>query len=186
MPLSTQDAASALDDIADVQHRASVLNGYQQGAPHFFLWGTIWFIGYAATDLWPQWAWAVWLALDVGGMTGSFLLGSASMSRSGVSSAGYGRRFSATSLAIVALIAATFYILAPTKAAQFGAFPALVIAALYTGFGIWRGTRWAVAGMVLGACTVGGYALFKEHFNLWLAASGAATLLLSGAWLRRA
>ena len=52
-----------------------------------------------------------------------------------------------------------------------------------------RARRLPLAGLAviaLGACTVGGYALFKEHFNLWLAASGAATLLLSGAWLRRA
>jgi hypothetical protein len=186
MPISTQEAAEALSDIASAQHRASILRGYEYGAPHFLLWGLIWMIGYGLTDISPAMAGPGWLLLDLTGITGSFLLGRATAASVPYAYRNYGRRFTALGVTLLAFVSATYFIMKPTSAAQFGAFPALLMAAIYTVVGIWRGVRWAVSGVVLAACTVAGFALFKEHFMLWMAGAGGGALLLTGVWLRRA
>jgi len=186
MPISTQEAAEALTDIALVQHRASILRGYERGAPHFVLWGLIWMVGYSLTDITPTMAGPGWLVLDVIGIAGSYFLGRAAAANVPVASKNYGRRFSAVGVTLFAFILATYFIMKPNSAPQFGAFPALLMAAIYTLVGIWRGVRWAVSGVALGVFTVAGFALFKEHFMLWMAAAGGGALLLTGLWLRRA
>jgi hypothetical protein len=186
MPISTEDAAEALTNIARVQRRASILIGYERGAPHLILWGLIWAVGYAISDIGPSVAGASWLVLDVVGLTGSFLLGRAAAIGVPMAGEGYGRRFAAVSATLLAFILATYYVMKPHDAVQFGAFPALLVAVIYTVFGIWRGVRWTASGVVLGVSTVAGFALFKEHFMLWMAAVGGSTLLATGFWLRRA
>lgn len=186
MPISTQEAAEALSNIALTQHRASILRGYERGAPHFLLWGLIWIVGYSLTDITPSMAGPGWLVLDVIGITGSYFLGRAAAANAPLASGTYGRRFFAVGVTLFAFVFATYFTMRPSSAAQFGAFPALLMAAIYTLVGIWRGVRWAVSGVVLGVLTIAGFVLFKEHFMLWMAAAGGGTLLLTGLWLRRA
>jgi hypothetical protein len=183
MPMTTQEAANALQDIALTQQRASTLRGYERGAPHLILWGIVWAIAYGICDLAPALATPAWLVLDVIGITGSFFIGRAAVADK--SQARYGWRFAGFGVTAVAFVVATYYILQPHELAQFGAFPALFIALIYTVIGIWRGSRWTVAGVTLGVCCVAGYAFFKEHFMLWMAIVGGGTLVLSGLWLRR-
>jgi hypothetical protein len=184
MPISTEEAAEALKNIALVQRRASILRGYERGAPHVILWGLIWVAGYGLSDVAPSIAGPTWLVLNGVGVAGNFLLGRAAVA--GVAGEGYGRRFAALSAVMLAFILATYYVMKPRDAIQFGAFPALLVATIYTVLGVWRGARWAVSGVVLGVCTVVGFALFKQHFMLWMAAVGGSTLLVTGFWLRRA
>jgi hypothetical protein len=186
MPISTQEAAEALSDIALAQHRASTLRGYERGAPHFVLWGLIWMVGYTLTDVAPGMAGLGWLVLDVIGITGSYFLGRAAAAGVSVASKNYGRRFAAVGATMFAFVLATYFVMKPNSTEQFGAFPALLMAAIYTVVGIWRGARWAVSGLAIGVFTIGGFALFKEHFMLWMAAAGGGALLLTGLWLRRA
>jgi hypothetical protein len=186
MPISTQDAAAALDDIALTQRRASTLLGYERGAPHFLLWGAIWILGYGLSDVVPEAAGVVWLVLDALGITGSVLIGRSARRATPATRSGDGARFLAAAVTLAAFISATFFVLPPHSAAQFAAFPALAVAACYTVIGLWYGARWSIAGVVLGACTLGGFALLTAHFNLWMAVAGGGTLLLTGAWLRRA
>jgi hypothetical protein len=181
MPISTEEAAEALKNIALVQRRASILRGYERGAPHVILWGLIWVVGYGLSDVVPSIAGPAWMALNAVGVAGSFLLGRATLA-----GARYGLRFAAVSATMLAFILATYYVMKPRDAVQFGAFPPLLVATIYTVVGIWRGARWAASGVVLGVCTVAGFALFKEHFMLWMAAVGGSTLLMTGFWLRRA
>jgi hypothetical protein len=186
MPISTQEASEALCDIALTQQRASILRGYERGAPHFVLWGLIWVVGYSLSDVKPILAGPGWLVLDVIGITGSYFLGRTAAANACIATKGYGRRFSKVGVTLFAFVFATYFIMKPNSAAQFGAFPALLMAAIYTLVGIWRGVRWTVSGVVLGVFTVAGFALFKEHFMLWMAAAGGGALLLTGLWLRRA
>jgi len=127
-----------------------------------------------------------WLVLDVIGVTGSYVLGRAAAANVPIASKNYGVRFFALAVTLFAFISATYFIMRPNSVAQFGAFPALLLAAIYTAVGIWRGVRWAVSGVILGVFTVAGFALFREHFMLWMAAAGGGALLLTGFWLRRA
>ncbi|MGA3156440.1 MAG: hypothetical protein ABSE43_02595 [Steroidobacteraceae bacterium] len=186
MPISTQEAAEALQDIAQTQHRASNLRGYERGSPHLILWGLIWVLGYGTCYLAPTLANLTWLVLDIAGIAGSFLIGRAAARIKSVASTGYGSRFAALGITIFAFIAATYYILQPHDSAQFGAFPALFVALIYSVIGIWRGSRWAIVGIALGLCTVAGYAFLKEYFMLWMAVVGGGTLIMTGFWLRRA
>jgi hypothetical protein len=186
MSISTREATEALDDMARAQRRASTLRGYERGAPHFILWGLIWIVGYGVSDFAPPLSGPVWLVLDLAGVTGSFLIGRAALAGAAMASRGYGRRFAALGATIFAFISAAYFVMKPHDMAQFGAFPALLMAGLYTAVGIWHGPRWTVAGVVLGLCTVAGFALFQGHFMLWMAAAGGSTLLLTGLWLRRA
>jgi hypothetical protein len=186
MPISSEEAAEALKNIALVQRRASILRGYERGAPHFILWGLIWVAGYGLSDVVPSIAGPAWLVLNVVGVAGSFLLSRVAAVGVATAGKGYGRRFAALSATMLAFILATYYVMKPRDAVQIGAFPALLVATIYTVLGIWRGARWAAAGVVLGVCTVAGFSLFNEHFMLWMATVGGSTLLVTGFWLRRA
>jgi hypothetical protein len=186
MPISTQEAAEALSNIALAQQRASILRGYERGAPHFVLWGLIWVIGYSVSDVAPNLAGPDWLVLDAIGITGSYFLGRTHAANAAIARKDYSRRFAAAGATLFAFIFATYFIMKPHSAAQYGAFPALLMAAIYTVVGIWRGVRWTVSGVVLGIFTVAGFALLREHFMLWMAAAGGSALLVTGLWLRRA
>src|SRR5271154_1939537 len=120
MPISTQEAADALQDIARTQQRASVLRGYEHGAPHLILWGVIWVVGYGTCDLAPALANPAWLTLDILGMLGSFLIGRASVAGKSAARTNYGWRFAALAFTALAFIMATYYILQPHESAQFG------------------------------------------------------------------
>jgi hypothetical protein len=184
MALSIQQAAEALHDVERAQHRAVVLRGYEYGAPHFLLWGSVWVLGYAGTDLLPQQAGLIWLILDALGLLGGYLIVRAAPSTSTTATRGW--RFAAVGLCFAAFIGATYYILGARTGNQFGAFPALLMSLLYTLFGLWRGVRWAIVGVALFTLTVTGYVLLREHFMLWMSLCGGGTLLLTGLWMRRA
>jgi hypothetical protein len=189
MVLTTQQASETLGEVAAAQRKVSVLQGYAKGAPHFLLWGVLWAIGYAGTEFFPTQAGVLWLAIDAIGLVGSFLLVRANAvpgERSGAGSrAKQSANFIVIALAFVGFIAATYYVMRPDTSAQFGAYPALVMALMYMVIGTLAGARWTVIGVALGVLTVVGYAFMREHFMLWMAIVGGGALLLTGFWMRR-
>jgi len=70
--------------------------------------------------------------------------------------------------------------------AQIGALIPLLFAWIYIVMGVWMGWRFALAGVALGALTLGGFFLIHQHFLLWMAFVGGGTLVATGLWLRRA
>ncbi|MEO8309038.1 MAG: hypothetical protein ABI616_13475 [Pseudomonadota bacterium] len=189
MAITTQQASDTLDEVAAAQRKISVLQGYAKGAPHFLLWGVLWAAGYAGTELLPAHAGLLWLAIDAIGLIGSFLLVRANAAPGARSAAGsrsaQSINFFVIALAFAGFIGATYYIMRPDTSAQFGAYPALVMALMYTVIGTRAGARWMVIGVALGVLTVLGYALMREHFMLWMAFVGGGALLLTGVWMRR-
>lgn len=183
MVLTSQQASESLGEVTAAQRKARQLQGYSKAAPHFFLWGLIWAVGYAGTEFFPANAGMLWLVLDVIGIAGSFLLGRASAAPAARTQRSV--NFLVASVALAAFIGATYYIMQPQTSAQAGAFPALVLALLYTAVGTIAGTRWIVIGVALSTLTLIGYALLREHFMLWMAFFGGGSLLLTGAWMRR-
>ena len=83
------------------------------------------------------------------------------------------------------VVIATLALMGPVDGRQTAAFVPLVVATSYVLGGIWWGTRFVVAGIVLAALTLGGFFLLTEHFLLWMAVVGGAALLVGGLWLRR-
>jgi len=177
MTISTQDAAAALRDIEDAQARSRRLRGYQNGAPHFIIWGVVWFVGYGLTDVFGQ-ANATWAVLvPIGVIAGIF-------AKRGASGAA-GWRYAATGLAILAFVFATFALMWPVSGRQISAFIPLVIALLYVLGGLWAGPRYAVTGIAVAALTLAGHFFIGAHFLLWMAFVGGGALVLAGLWLRR-
>lgn len=186
MPISSQEATAALAAVTQTERRASRLRSYEYGAPHFFLWGLIWILGYGSGALTPQWSGVVWIVLDVVGFAGSFWIGRRAARLHHDARSGFGLRFAAGVGTYIALAAAIVYVMQPHQDAQVAALPALLVATAYILTGIFRGPRWLIIGVVLGLLTIGGYAFLKPDFMLWMAGAGGGSLLLTGFWLRNA
>ena len=186
MSISHDDAAKALEAVRSAQHRTRLVRGYERSAPHFWLWGVIWMLGYALTDLRPEYANWVWLALDVSGWIGSMLIARRQRTAAGSAATAAGWKIGAAVLLMAGFLVATYYVLAPTASKQYAAMPALMMALLYSLVGLLAGARWLTLGLALFALTLGGYALLPSHFLMWMALAGGGALLLTGAWMRRA
>jgi hypothetical protein len=185
MTLSPNEAANALRDIAAAETRSARVYGYRRGSPYVILWGILWVVGYGLTAAWPPRGGAVWIAVLAIGAAATFAIGI----RSHIAAdARYNRRwvFPAIALIAFAFIASSFAVMSPVSPRQIGAFIPLVVAAGYALLGLWTGTRFAVAGAVVAALTLGGFFLLPAYFDLWMAAVGGGALVLAGVWLRRA
>lgn len=184
MPLSRNEAADALRDIAQTEHRSSSAHGYREMAPFAFLWGAIWFVGYSVSDLRPAEANWLWPALVVMGFVGSFVIGSRKQAKPR-SERSEGWRHFASWVIVALFITATITLFQPKDGREVGAFVALLIGAAYAIVGLWMGMRIAISGIAIIALTIAGFVFLRPHFGLWMAFVGGGTLILTGAWLRR-
>jgi hypothetical protein len=176
--ISPQDATATLRDIDDAHARSVTLRGYQRTAPHFLIWGIIWAVGYGLSDGLPRHANAIWAVLVPIGIAAGLVA-----MRGGKSKAAW--RYGAVALAVLAFFAAAFFVMAPVNGRQISAFIPLLVALLYVLCGIFRGSRYVVAGIVVAAATLIGFVFLTQHFQLWMAVVGGGALILAGAWLRR-
>jgi len=191
MTLSPSQAADSLKEIEKTARFSASAHGYARSGPYFILWGVIWMIGYAGSDLIPQLtghyrlANYLWAALTVIGIAGCFVIGR-SQDRGGdpVSGRAAGMRFFASFAVIYFFVAATFMVMRPTNQAAAAAYAPLVAAMFYGLMGVWKGFRFMVAGIVVAALTLGGFFFLREHFLLWMAAVGGGSLVVVGLWLR--
>jgi hypothetical protein len=191
MDLNSEQASIALNDISEAQRKVTIFTGYQHAAPHFWLWGVIWFIGYSATDLQPGYAGEIWLTLNlIGFMVGAWLARANAAQARGSDARAHNaagipaRQVIFVGLAFALFIAATFILFNPTKPTQFATFPALLVGFVYTLVGIWGGARWLVAGIGLSVLTMVGYLYAPQHIMLWMAVFGGGTLIASGFWMK--
>jgi hypothetical protein len=178
-----QEAAEALREIEHAERHSASAYHYQKAAPHLFLWGVIWIVGYGVTYVRPQ-AWVIWWALVAIGVIGSFWIGWSGASSRAQASSGW--RYGATLIAVFLFISALVAILPPKSTNQIDALFPILVALFYVLLGVWsNGTRLALLGVALGALTVGGYFWLPQYFPLWMAGVGGGALLLGGLWLRK-
>ncbi len=180
--LSRDEAAASLKDIQQTQGRSAQAYGYASAAPFLILWGAIWFLGYGASDLVPQYGGWTWPLLIVIGFAASAAIGMRTKS----GNAKQGLRFMAMWLAMLAYASAVIAVMQPVNDNQVGAFIPLIIAFIYAVMGIWAGARFLIAGAAIAALTLGGFFLLASHFSLWMAFVGGGTLIATGLWLRQA
>ena len=60
MNVTREEAAKALEEVSQASDRIVTLKGYNQGAPHFVIWGMVWLVANTVTQFWPDqtdWAW---------------------------------------------------------------------------------------------------------------------------------
>jgi hypothetical protein len=179
MPLSRDEAASALRDITLTERRSGEAYGYQRGAPHLIVWGVVWAIGYSLTYFQPHLQ-LTWPVLTIAGMAASFWLGA--RARAGAEGGG---KYLATLVVVFLFIAALFAILPPHTPAQVGAFFPLLVSLFYAIVGIWTGgRRLIVLSALIVALTLVGFFYLPAYFALWMAVVGGGGLILGGLWLR--
>ncbi len=178
MTLSSQDAAAALRDIEQAEARSATLSDYRHAAPHFLIWGTLWLVGYSLNAFLPAHMSAVWAVLVPIGIVAGF----AAM-RTG--RRGLGWRYGAAVAAVLAFFLAVFVVMGPVSERQVAAFIPLFVALAYVLRGIWGGSRYVVAGVLVATLTLLGFFLLREHFFLWMAGVGGGSLILAGIWLRQ-
>ncbi len=169
MTLSTDQAEESLNEIELTARRSALAYCYDHGSPHLILWGAIWMIGYAGSDLYPHYAGRLWMALTFAGFLGSMAIGRIQHkdvdAHSGIKRH-TGLRFFATWLAVAVFIIATYAIFGRATPLQQAAFTPLIVALISSIFGIWKGPRFLVTGIAVTVVTLGGYFLLREHFIL--------------------
>ena len=183
MPLSQEEAATALKEIERTGNHTRELQSYAGAAPHFVVWGLVWMFGYAMTEFMPESRNLFWGAGIVTGSLLSVVIGG----RAGNERAARDHnpwRYAAISGGIAAFFGIAAMIL-KFDAREIDAFIPLMFAGMYMLAGLFAGLRFAICGAVLALAVAVGYANVGEHFGLWMAAFGGGILLLTGFWLRR-
>jgi hypothetical protein len=183
MPLSPNEAADALRDISTTERRSFSAYGYKSGAPFLILWGLLWMVGYGGTDLWPAGSSDLWLAVVVVGSVISTIMGMRMKPKAGRH---IDWRIFGTWVSALGFIISMLAIVGKVNDAQVGALIPMLFAWIYIVMGVWMGWRFALAGIALGALTLGGFFYIPQHFLLWMAFVGGGTLVATGLWLRRA
>ena len=178
--ISPEQAADALNQAVAAERRSAQAYFYQRFAPYLLLWGIIWMIGYGATDLVPRLAGWIWMGLVLAALVISSVIGRNAGSDRPQNSWRYVLFFAA----VWAFFAATYAVMG-ARGAQQGAFPPLVVALAYVLTGLWFGPRLVIAGLAVGALTLGGFFYLPQHFLLWEGFVGGGALILAGFWFRR-
>jgi len=80
MPLSPDEAANTLRDIAQTERHSSAVYGYRTASPYLILWGVIWMLGYGAVSVRPADS-VIWIPLIILGCLANFWIGARSKPR---------------------------------------------------------------------------------------------------------
>lgn len=192
MIISKQDAADALDVIQSSEHRVREQKGYREASPFFVLWGVVWIVANAATELAPRVADRVWMVGIAAGVVLTVVLAvlqSRRRSRLHVYTASeraaIGRKAAMLGVTLWAFFPAMLSVLWPLSHQQNNAFISLTWAFIYMASGAWLGMRMFVTGALTAIAVLVGFFLVKDHYFLWMAVFGGGSLLLGGLWLRR-
>lgn len=186
--ISTEQAAEALKEAAAAEHRSRAAYSYSQSAPYFFVWGTVWLLGYSAEALVPlahlsrSWVGWCWTGLSLAGAAACIVIGRRQAVRNGRPA----WRIAVLFLIIWFYFFASFSVLPPHNEQQVGAYIPLLFAAIYAAIGLWLGLRYILVGMFVAIATLGAYFFLRDYFFFWMALVGGGSLVLTGFWLRRA
>jgi hypothetical protein len=192
MNLSREDANAALESVEQVDRQVREMLGYRAASPFLILWGVIWLVANAVSDLVPSISSRLWMVAASLGFAASLWLAlrqmrcrAARMALTPASRALQRRRFLLLTVAVGGYFPAMLAVLGPLGARQSGAFISLFWAFAYMFAGVWLGMRMYVTGAITAAAIMVGYLFIHQHFAMWLAVVGGGSLLLAGFWLRR-
>jgi hypothetical protein len=185
MPISRDEAASALQEIERTESLSHRLQSYAGASPHFMLWGLVWMFGYALSEVVPDSRNLIWATgIAIGAVT------SVAIGRSQAGATARSANFSPWRYAAISGGIAMFFGIASMilkfDAREIDAFIPLMFSGMYLLAGLYVGARFAVCGAILAAAVATGYVNAGDHFGLWMAAFGGGILMLTGLWLRRA
>ena len=191
MNISREEASAALDSIHDADRKVSERRNYAYTAPFLILWGVVWVLCNAITDLAPRWSGRAWPAGTVlGAIVTVYLIVAMAMRErractNRAANKAMGRRFALLGIATWSYFISMFLVLGPMPDRRMGAFISLFWTITYMAAGAWVGMRLFIIGFVATAAIVLGYLFVEQHFGLWMAAFGGGALIAGGLWLRR-
>jgi hypothetical protein len=192
MNVSRQEASEALDAIGSASQRVREFKGYREASPFFIVWGLVWLVANAVTDLWPRHSGRAWAAGVIAGTIITILLVILQSLRKQKDHAYteaqrkmIGRRSAMLGSTVMVFFPAMFIVLSPLTGKQQNAFISLFWAFAYMAAGAWVGTRIFVTGVVTAAAVLVGFLFLSEHYFLWMALVGGGSLLLGGLWMRK-
>jgi hypothetical protein len=195
MSLSPDQAAASLKEIERAGQRSAQALRYARSSPFFILWGVVWIIGYASSDLIqrlgynPRLISWLWMGLSVAGMVCTILISSRQHRAQYAADERAERharlRWMGGALVVCLFVIAMGVVIGPHFGQVSGVFFPLLIAMFYGLTGIQRGVRFFFASITVTALTLGGYLYLQEYFLLWMAAVGGGSLILVGLWMRK-
>ena len=182
MNITPDEARIALNDIQ--QGTAEARNVYNIWAYQLLVWGSVWTIGFLATQIQPQfvnWIWSMMIGI---GVVGSALLGFA-QSRRTRAVPGTQAAFISTRLGIFYGVLYAFAILwlivFPFTSLQVGLFWIMVVSFGSIIAGVWVGERVTIGlGVGLTVMAVVGYFLVPHYFWAWSAVFAGLPLVILG------
>ena len=193
--VNPEEAAQALAAVGRARGKIAAYDRYRDASVYLFIWALVWFGANAALGLFPMDAgpWA-WRSAGTAGVVAS--LGAAMIFRvrrveneDGKNEhADWSQRLRpfATALAFYGFFWAAMVVLPNVGPREGSAFVCLVVAFAYIAMGVWMGWRLLVIGLASATLVLGGYEFLPpEHFLLWLAFVGGASLAAGGVWLRQ-
>lgn len=186
MNITPQEAQESLDLIRETAARTRRAVAYGGFPYYFILWGSIWVLGFLGDHFLPasQARW-LWLALDAGGVIGSFVIGARVGRR--LRSATPGARVGLFWLALLLYTALLLVVHPPQTGEQLSLVIVLQVMFGYVVMGLWADARrLALFGVAISALALVGYAGLRPYFNLWMAFLGGGALVSAGMYMLRA
>lgn len=184
MPVSieSQEAAAALNDIAQIARRVRQSRTYDLASLIMILWGALTFAGYLVTYLSPRNAGYAWPAVYVAGLAGWFAISAFGYARTRIRTFDI-RMF----LAFLLFFAFGFFTcgLGHFTPRQLSTFWPIYFMLVYTIAGLWVGQVFVAIGLGIIALTLIGYFFVGDAFDLWMAFVNGGGLMLGGLWMRR-
>jgi hypothetical protein len=173
-----QEALSAIQQVT-IQTRKAIAHG--SSPYHMILWGTIWFLGFLLTHIFPsEYQGWIWIALTTPGIILSAFLGIRAGRR--VRTPG-GTKIAYLWLAVLGYCSINFWIAQPTSYKQVSLLIVLFMMFGYVMMGIWVEKAATYIGLLVTGLALLGYFLSPSLFNLWMAILGGGTLVVSGVYI---
>jgi len=192
MNVSREEARAALDAMDATRARVETVRFYAEFAPYLILWGVIWLVANAVSELLPAYGSATWLAGTALGvlLTVLFTIRNArrwQCMRPSERAAGraIGRRAVLLGITLWVYFPAMTALLGPFSGRQTNAFISITWAFIYMVTGAFSGWRIFAIGLATAAAVMFGYLTIDAHFQLWMAFVGGGSLIAGGLWLRK-
>ena len=184
MTIDSREAATSLQDIADVERRTRAAVMYGSSGTIFILWGILVACGYGLAELYPRSVRITWLGVSILGCALTILIVARRMQARPDEARDW--RIIWATVALVTFGATWSYLLGPVLPRQmmYAFQPSLVMLGMVLA-GLWLGRFFIVLGLVGAALIAVGYGLTEPWLRLWMAAVQSGTLIIGGIWLSR-
>jgi hypothetical protein len=187
MNITPDEARAALDDIRRVTAKTRELQN--SWAHYMILWGTLWTIGFLASQFFPPWINWIWIVLIVIGMAGSYIIthvNAQHMRLTPGSQAASNNAKIGISCGVLYGFTILWLVVFQFNSAQTGVLWITVVMFIFIIFGIWyQMPSSIVVGVGITVMSLLGYYLLPNYFFLWVAVFAGLPLIIEGLYILR-